>query len=144
MIIKIYTKDENTILSGLAVKDDGSAYLQSEISKIRIFRNGPRNDSTLYPAIVAEFTNPGTNTDNNIQAKINGTLPKEGYWGFQFEYTLTSSTKPIYSKIFHEYVGPTITTDGSEVDGSVGGVIANSVTFNGEILLFNGSAITHT
>ena len=40
-IIKIFTKDENTIISASAVKDDGTAYLQAEISQIRILRAGP-------------------------------------------------------------------------------------------------------
>ena len=53
--IKIFTKDENTIIQADAVKDDGTAYLQAEISLIRILRTGPRNDTTLYPAVTATF-----------------------------------------------------------------------------------------
>ena len=104
MTIKIFTKDENTVIRANAVKDDGTAYSQSEITQIRILRTGPRNDPTLYPATTAAFT-----TGNTFEGTITGTLPKEGYWGIQFEYTLVSTGKPAHSKIFHEYVGSTIT-----------------------------------
>lgn len=103
MTIKIYTKDENTVIEASAVKDDGTAYLQAEISLIRILRAGPRNDPTLYPAVTATF-----GTLNAFSGTITGLLPTEGYWKFQFEYTLVSSTKPVHSKIFHEYVGATL------------------------------------
>ena len=35
-IIKIFTNDGDTIISASATKDDGTAYLQAEISQIRI------------------------------------------------------------------------------------------------------------
>ena len=102
-IIKIFTKDENTIISASAVKDDGTAYLQAEISQIRILRAGPRNDTTTYAAVTATF-----GTLNAFSGIITGFLPTEGYWKIQFEYTLVSSGKPVHSRIYHEYVGPTL------------------------------------
>lgn len=102
-IIKIYTKDGDTIISATAAKDDGTAYSAGEVTAVRIFRIGPRNDTTVYPAVTASFT-----TYPAFEGIITGTLPTEGYWGFQFEYTLLSSTKPVHTKIFYEYVGPTI------------------------------------
>lgn len=101
--IKIFTNDGNTVISANAVRDDGTAYMQSEISQIRILRTGPRNDPTAYPAVVATF-----GTLNAFSGIITGTLPITGYWGFQFEYTLVSSEQPVYSKIYHEYVGHTL------------------------------------
>lgn len=103
MTIKIFTKDEDTIIEATAVKDDGTAYLQSEISLIRILRTGPRNDTTKYAAVTATF-----GTLNAFSGTITGFLPTEGYWGIQFEFTLVSSGKKVYSKIFYEYVGPTL------------------------------------
>lgn len=101
--IKIFTKDENTVIEASAVKDDGTAYLQAEISLIKILRTGPRNDSTKYAAVTATF-----GTLNAFSGIITGFLPTEGYWGIQFEYTLVSSGLPVYTRIFHEYVGPTL------------------------------------
>jgi len=103
MTVKIYSLDQDTVIQAIAAKDDGTTYDQSEISLIRILRRGPRNDLTAYPAITATFTAGAT-----FEGTISGTLPIEGYWGFQFEYTLVSSSKPIYTKIFWEYVGHTI------------------------------------
>lgn len=101
--IKIFTKDEDTVISASAVKDDGTAYLQAEISQIRILIKGPRNDSTNYAATTGTF-----GVLNAFTGTISGTLPTEGWWGIQFEYTLVSTGKPVHSKIYHEYVGPTI------------------------------------
>jgi hypothetical protein len=101
--IKIYTKDQNTIIAADAVKDDGTAWLQAEISLIRIIIRGPRNDTTQYAAVTATF-----GTLNAFTGIITGTLPTEGYWGIQFEYTLVSSGLPVYTKVFEEYVGATL------------------------------------
>jgi len=106
MTIKIFTKDEDTVISGNAVKDDGNAYTQSDITQIKILRRGPRNDPTTYSAVIATWDTPGTG--NAFSGTISGTLPTEGYWEFQFEYRLTSTSKPVYSKIYHEYVGGTL------------------------------------
>ena len=104
MTIKIFTKDEDTVIQANAVKDDGSAYNQAEITEpIKILIQGPRNDPTVYPAVNASFT-----SGNTFEGIITGTLPKEGYWGFQFVYTLASNSKPVHSKVFYEYVGGTI------------------------------------
>ena len=102
--IKIFNRDEDTIITANAVKDDGTAYDPAEITKIEILRTGPRNDPTIYDIVEASFT-----TGNEFEGTILGTLPKEGYWGFQFRYTLSANSKPVYSKIFYEYVGGTIT-----------------------------------
>ena len=101
--IKIFTKDEVTTIEAHAVKDNGVAYTQSEISQIRILRISPRDEKTKHPAITAAFT-----VDNTFQGTITGTLPIEGYWRFQFEYTLTSTGKPVHSQIHYIYVGSTI------------------------------------
>ena len=103
MTIKIFTRDENTVIQASAVMDDGSAYDQADITLIRLLRKGPRNDSTLYPATIASFT-----AGNAFEGTIAGTLPTEGYWGFQFEYTLASNSKPVLSRIFYVYVGESI------------------------------------
>jgi len=104
MTIKIFTKDENTVIQAEAVKDDGTAYTGvGEISLIRILRTGPKNDDTTYPAVTASFT-----SGNTFEGIISGTIPTEGYWGFQFEYTLVSNGLPVHTRIFYEYVGPTL------------------------------------
>jgi len=101
--IKIFTLDQNTVIQADAVKDDGTSYAAEDITLIRILISGPRNDTDLYAAVTASFTAAPT-----FQGTITGTLPKAGYWGIQFEYTLASSAKPVHTKIFHEYVGSTI------------------------------------
>ena len=102
--IRIFTRDEDTVIQATAVKDDGTAYSADAITQIRILRTGPDNDETVYPAVTAAFT-----TGNTFEGTIPGTLPTEGYWGFQFEYTLLINSKPVHTKIFYQYVGPTIT-----------------------------------
>ena len=104
-IIRIFTRDEDTIIQAAAVKDDGTAYSSAAITQIRILMTGPDNDETAYPAVIAAFT-----VDNTFEGTIPGTLPTEGYWGFQFEYTLLINSKPVHTKIFYQYVGPTITS----------------------------------
>ncbi|MCH9657206.1 hypothetical protein K0U27_00690 [archaeon] len=106
MTIKIFTKDQDTVIAGNAIKDDGTKYLQSEIASINILREGPRNDPTVYPKVAAEF-NTAVNTDNSFTGTIPGVLTREGYWKFQLQYVLTGG-KPVHSKKIAVYVGPTI------------------------------------
>lgn len=101
--IKIYTKDTNTAIQADAIRDDGTAYNPSEISGIRILYYGPRNDPTLYTPLTASFT-----TGNTFVGIVSGTLPQEGFWGFQFEYTIATSGEVVHTRIFYEYVGFTI------------------------------------
>lgn len=103
-VITIFNRDEDTVIQGSAVQDDGTAYDQADISTIEILRTGPHNDTTTYAAVTATFT-----TGNAFEGTISSALLKEGWWGFQFKFTLASNSKPIYSKIYYRYVGPTIT-----------------------------------
>jgi len=106
MTFTIFTDDEETIITGNAVRDDGTAYAQGDISAIRILRRGPRNDPTIYPEENASWVTPGTG--NEFSGTIPGKLDKEGYWEFQVKYVLVSTTKPVHSKIIRKYVGGTI------------------------------------
>lgn len=101
--IKIFTKDENTVIEATAVNDAGTAYGVGDVTAVRMFRHGPRNDTTSYAAVTGSFTSEPT-----FQCTITGTLPFEGWWGFQFEYTLATSAKPVHTKIFTQYVGRTL------------------------------------
>lgn len=103
-VITIFNRDEDIVIQGDAVKDDGTAYDAADITTIEILRTGPQNDTTEYAAVTASFT-----SGNSFEGTIAGPLLKEGWWGFQFKYTLASNSKPVYSKIYYRYVGPTIT-----------------------------------
>ena len=101
--ITIFTLDQNTVFTINAVKDDGTAYVEADINLVRLLMRGPRNDTTKYAAVTLAFVSGNTYTGT-----MTGTLPTEGYWEFQLEYTLSTNAKPVHSKIIRKYVGATI------------------------------------